>query len=52
MPLEEIEKESLRYHEAEEEILNISNNHVDFPMFRVQAEKLKRELSKAAKSIK
>jgi len=52
MPLEEIEKEILRYHEAEEEILNISNNHVDFPMFRVEAVKLKRELRSAAKTIK
>lgn len=51
-PLEEIEKQISLFHEAEQAILNISNNHQDFPMFRVQADRLKRELSHAARRIK
>lgn len=52
MPLETIKEEIHRFHEAEEEILNISNNLNDFPMFRVKAEKLKRSLAGYARKLK
>jgi hypothetical protein len=45
VPLEAIKEEITRFHEAEEEILNISNNLNDFPMFRVKAAKLKNSLA-------
>ena len=38
---EEIEK----YHQASEEILNLTNNHIDTPMFRVVCSKIKETLS-------
>jgi hypothetical protein len=34
-----------KYHIAADEILNLSNDFIDTPMFRVQAQKLKETLS-------
>jgi len=42
----------LLYHTAAEEIENLSNDSVDFPMFRVQAQKIKNKLSEAANKTK
>jgi hypothetical protein len=50
--LDAIRAEIQRFFEAEEEILNISNNLNDFPMFRVKAEKLKRSLAGFARKLK
>lgn len=44
--LETIRAEIERFYNAEEEILNVSNNFMDYPMFRVKAEKLKNLLAK------
>ena len=40
------------YHEAADEIMNLSNDYVDTPMFRVQAQKLKDTLSQAALKLR
>jgi len=40
------------YHVAAEEILNLSNDSIETPMFRVQATKIKDTLSKAALKIR
>lgn len=50
--LETIRAEIERFYNAEEEILNISNNHIDYPMFRVKAQKMKTELARKAASIR
>lgn len=52
LPLDAIKEEITRFHEAEEEILNISNNLCDFPMFRVKAAKLKNSLAGYARKLK
>ena len=41
-----------QYHTAEYEILNISNDVVDFPIFQVRAQDLKQRLAKEANGIK
>ena len=41
-----------QFHSAEYEILNISNDIVDFPIFQVKAQDLKQRLAKEAKAIK
>ena len=40
-PYEEISAQLTKYHEAEYEILNISNDVVNFPIFQVKAGDLK-----------
>jgi hypothetical protein len=40
-----IRSEILKYHNAADEILNLSNDWVDTPMFRLQATKIKETLS-------
>jgi len=40
------------YEKAHEEILNLSNDVVDFPLFRVQAGELKKQLAKQAGKIR
>lgn len=40
------------YHNASEEISNLSNDWIDTPMFRVQAAKIKVQLSNAALKIR
>ena len=49
---DEIAVQLNKYHTAEYEILNISNDVVDFPVFQVKAADLKTRLAKEAKSIK
>jgi hypothetical protein len=41
-----------KYHIAADEILNLSNDFIDTPMFRVQAQKLKETLSQAALKLR
>ena len=43
--LNTIRKTINTYHISAEEILNLSNDYIETPMFRVQAEKLKKKLS-------
>ena len=50
--LDAIREQIERFYNAEEEILNISNNYNDYPMFRVKAEKLKKQLAGLAAKIK
>ena len=49
---EEIAAQLTKFHEAEYEILNISNDVVDFPIFCVKAQDLKQRLAKEAAGIK
>ena len=49
---EEIAAQLNKFHEAEYEILNISNDVVDFPIFCVKAQDLKQRLAKEAAGIK
>lgn len=51
-PYEEIHKMITEYHIAEYEILNISNDNIDFTMFRVLAQKIKSELYNQCHAIK
>ena len=51
-PFEEIAAKLNQFHEAEYQILNISNDIVDFPIFQVEAGNLKIELAKEANRIK
>ena len=51
-PYEEIAAQLTKYHEAEYEILNISNDVVNFPIFQVKAGDLKQKLAKEANAIK
>jgi gas vesicle protein len=49
---DEIRKECQRFHIAEYEISNLSNDQVDFPVFRVEAKDLKNKLTKNAADLK
>jgi dynein heavy chain len=49
---EEIQERLEYFHNAEFDILNLSNDTVDFPIFRVQAHDLKTKLAKIANDIK
>lgn len=51
-PIEDIREQIERFYNAEIEILNLSNNHMDYPMFRIKAEKLKTGLAAKAAKIK
>jgi hypothetical protein len=51
-PLEEIAAAIEKYHQAAEEIQNLTNNHIDTPMFRVVASKIKDQLSNQAFKIR
>lgn len=48
----EIASQLNKFHTAEYEILNISNDIVSFPIFQVKAQDLKTRLAKEAKAIK
>lgn len=50
--IEVIHEEILKYHVAADEIQKISNNIMDYPMFRVQAQKIKEKLYNAAINIR
>ena len=50
--LDAIREQIERFYQAEVEILNVSNNQVEFPMFRVQADGLKKQLAEKAREIK
>ena len=50
--LAQIREQIERFYVAEDEILNISNNTMEFPMFRVQADRLKKQLAEKAREIK
>ena len=50
--LELIREQIQKYHDAAEEILNLSNDFIDTPMFRVQCQKMKKKLSETALSIR
>ena len=49
---DEIAEQLNKYHQAEYEILNISNDTVEFPVFQVKAHDLKQRLAKEANAIK
>ena len=51
-PLETLREEISHYEKAQQDILNISNDVVDFPLFRIQAQNLKQNLSRQAEKIK
>ena len=51
-PKEEIHAALQKFHDAEMEIMNISNDVIDYPFFRVMAGDLKLKLSEQANSIK
>ena len=46
--IDTIKAEIMKYHVAADEILRVSNNMMDFPMFRVQATKIKDKLYRSA----
>lgn len=46
--IDTIKAEIMKYHVAADEILRVSNNMMDFPMFRVQANKIKDKLYRSA----
>jgi LPS O-antigen subunit length determinant protein (WzzB/FepE family) len=46
--IDTIRAEIMKYHIAADEILRVSNNMMDYPMFRVQATKIKDKLYNAA----
>jgi len=50
--LEEIGEQIQKYHQAAEEIENLTNNHIDTPMFRVVATKIKDTLANQALKIR
>lgn len=50
--ISEIRDAITKYHQAADEIQNLSCDYIDTPMFRVQAHKMKETLSKAAISIR
>lgn len=50
--IEEISEALKKFNEAEQEILNISNDVVNYPLFRVMAGDLKTKLADQANSIK
>lgn len=50
--IEDIAAEIAKYHQAAEEIENLTNNHIDTPMFRVVAAKIKDQLSSRALTIR
>ena len=52
LDLDAIRQEVERFHYAENEIYNISNDYVDSPMFRIQAGSIKTKLGEKAASIK
>ena len=51
-PLSEIREKITHYDKAQDEIMNLCNDVVDFPLFRIQAENMKRDLGKQAYKIK
>lgn len=51
-PLEKLREEITHYDKAAYEIRNLSNDVVDFPLFRVMAANMKQNLSKQADKIK
>ena len=50
--IQELREKILHYEKAYNEILNLSNDIVDFPLFRVMAGKMKEQLSQQALKIK
>jgi hypothetical protein len=50
--LEAIGEQIEKYHQAAEEIQNLTNNHIDTPMFRVNCLKMKEQLSNQALKIR
>ena len=51
-PFKEISEKIWQFHTHEYEILNISNDTVDFPIFQVKAKDMKERLAKEANSHK
>ena len=51
-PYEEIREQIERFNQAEYEILNVSNDVVDFPLFQIHAKDLKQKLASDAASIR
>lgn len=50
--MEEIGQQIEKYHQAAEEIQNLTNNHIDTPMFRVNCLKMKEQLANQALKIR
>lgn len=51
-PLNEIREKIQHYKQAYDEIMNLSNDIVDFPLFRVMAQNMKNNLGHQAEKIK
>jgi dynein heavy chain len=50
--MEDIDTSLKKFHIAEYEIMNLSNDIIDFPIFRVEAKELKLKLAKQANDLK